>query len=471
MVDVIRSFNPMKRLAFFASLLLLLGLFVSLSVWVLYPKQQTLFAGLDENAAAEAIAYLEERDVPYNISESGNGHAIQVEEEQVDRLKVTMQADLGLPEVKGLELFDNSDYSMTDFSQEVTYKRALQGELARTVSAMPGIRNARVHITFAPKTLFSASQEQAKASVFIEEQPETLLDEAQVSAIQVLVANSVERLEAPQVAVFGAQGVELSNRAEAQPYKQVDKQYEAKYEVEQRLTAKAYKLLSLAVSPENIAVSVDVTLDFDQRKKMTQGYIANAEGEGVILRKKESTVAKENNNSRSVDERNTISSESEQEYQHGRETEETIFSSGKIKSINAAVALRADLTAEQVEQIRDLLSTGLGISAYRGDRISVAVLAPLAQEPSLAAPSIPQGATSESREATQNIEKSQHSAELFTSNMNWQWLWLLVLLVVPGVWFIHHQRTQGLKRREQLLIEVSQWLEQGEGSYEKRRNA
>ncbi|UAA37592.1 flagellar M-ring protein FliF [Paraneptunicella aestuarii] len=458
MVDVINEFSPAKRTMFFGTVIILICAFIGVAIWLLYPKQKPLFEQLNEQSAAQAIAYLEESKVPYELVETPSGHTISVAEEQVERLKVTMRADLGLPQIQGLELFENTDYSMTDFTQEVTYKRALQGELARTISSMPGVASARVHITFAPKRLFSSAQEQAKSAVYLELLQDVKLDEAQIQAVQVLVANAVESLEVQNVAVFDDSGILISNVNDSST-KSMSKQIAAKQEIEQQLVAKAYKLLSLAISPENIAVSVDVTLNFDQRKQLVQDYIANAEGEGAIVRKVESQQNQEHNPTRKSNVENTLTRESETEYQHGKRTEEVVFSAGEIKVMNVAVALREDLHKDEVATIKDLLIAGLGVNTYRGDNIAVAVLkdrtAVLSvknEEPH--SPAVQLSQTTDIKSANSNPESNS-----WAGLSSW---WLLLLLVIPGVWVITRQPALSQDEREKLLLEAQQWLSQDE---------
>ncbi len=461
MVDIIREFSPAKRVLFFSSVMLLLAVFIVTAIWLLVPIQKPLFERMDEQSAAQAIAYLDEAQIPYNVMETANGHAISVSEEQVERLKVTMSSDLGLPKVQGLELFENADYSMTDFTQEVTYKRALQGELARTITVMPGVSSARVHITFAPKKLFSNTQEKAKAAVYLELLEESKLDEAQVNAVQVLVANAVENLEMKNVAVFSDDGLLLTKSGEDSNLKSMDKQLAAKHELEQRLITKAYKLLSLAISPENIAVSVDVILNFDQRKQMVQDYIANAEGEGAIIRKVESEQNQQNNPTHSRKTENVLARESETEYQHGKRTEEVIFSSGEIKVMNVAVALRENLDKKEVATIKELLVAGLGVNSYRGDNIAVAVLKPKISAGKIIPeeiPIIPNDSTLNGTEIS--TEQKVQVPESWIIQFN-AW-WLLTLLIIPGAWVFSRRPALNEHEREQLLLEAQQWLNKGD---------
>jgi flagellar M-ring protein FliF len=461
MVTVINSLSPKRKVSLIGLLILVFFAFASGAIWLVMPNYSVLFQNLDGVTAAEAINRLEEQQIPFKVSETSSGNVISVPSDQAEQLKVTMTADLGLPDVKGLELFDNADYSMTDFSQDVTYQRALQGELARTISSMPGIVSTRVHITFAPKRLFSAEQQDAKASIFIEQIPEVTLSEAQIAGIQKLTANAVERLDASNVSVFGENGAELSLSGDSTVNNQIDKRYQAKYLMEQKLMEKAYRLLSLAISPEKIAVSVDVTLNFDQRKRMKQGYAANADGQGAISKQRESSIANEETN-RQLKNEPILSREKETEYLHGQETEETIYSSGEVSKIAVGVALRENLTEKQIKQIKDVLAAGLGINKFRGDMLAVEVIniEPIVNAPVITVPTessiLPQDINEKGQEIVKDTSSVKTNHDWFSTLSPW---WFFGLLLIPIPILIFRQRSLSIKKREDLLLEVKNWLQ------------
>jgi flagellar M-ring protein FliF len=468
MVDVINDFSTQKKVSFFSLVLIIVVAFIGGIIWLVMPKYAPLFSDLDESMAAETIVRLEEQQIPFDVIQDTDGNTIMVPQENVEQLRVTLSSQLGLPEVQGLELFDNADYGMTDFSQDVTYKRALQGELARTISSMPDIKSSRVHITFAPKRLFSSQQQEAKASVYVEQQDNVQLVSAQIAGIQKLVANATERLEAHNVSVFSHDGAELSEPLSTESSYAMDKKHQAKYDIEQRLTDKAYRLLTLAISPERIAVSVDVKLNFDQIKRMKQGYSNDQDGGGFIAKQREVNLTKEADDKPPVQATPVITSERETEFKHGQETEETIFSSGKIERINVGVALREDITPEQVRKISDVLSAGLGLDTFRGDKLAVEVLnidipKPLFEVPVITkTPIEPPSAVSVTEHSTATLDNSLVNS-LEASFNPW---WLLFLLIPAPLYFLTQRQQQlGEKEREQLLIEVKDWLQREESAH------
>jgi flagellar M-ring protein FliF len=466
MVEIIRTLNPSKKRALYGSLLLVLIVFALGVFWLMKTNYESLFEGLDQTTASLAIRQLEEKKIPFRVSQSIDGNTISVPKEYVETLRVTLVEEMGLPDAKGLELFDNADYSMTDFSQDITYKRAIQGELARTISSMPGVKAARVHITFSPKRLFSADQQAAKAAVYVEQIVEVKLSAPQIQGIQKMVANAIERLEPLNVSVFDENGIELNVNEDANINSQIDKRYQAKYMLEQKLTEKAYRLLTLSISPDKIAVSVDVTLNFDQRKKMIQGYANNTKGEGAIVKQRETSVTKENTKNNFASDSPTLSREKETEFLHGKETEETVYSSGEVEKVTVGVALGEDLSPEQVIKIKEVLSAGLGINSYRGDKLSVEVI-------NIAATAMPQiklDADSQPIKKTPlETTPSTTQKEILTQNLfsvSGNYWWLILLLIVPITWVVNKKRL-GSQKREAMLIEVKEWLEKEGNIYVK----
>jgi flagellar M-ring protein FliF len=464
MVEVINSLNPTRKISLGVLLFVVVGLFVAGAIWLFMPKYDPLFRELDDTSAAQAITSLEEKGIPFTVSSSEVGTAISVPTDIVEQVRVSLVSELGLPDVKGMELFDNADYSMTDFSQDVTYKRALQGELSRTISSMPGVQSARVHITFAPKTLFSADQRDAKASIFIEQTPEIQLDEFQVAGIQKLTANAVERLEPDNVSIFGQNGAELTVKKDDSFGSNIDRHHQAKFLIEQRLTEKAYRLLSIASSPENIAVSVDVTLNFDQRKKMRQAFATNADGEGAIVKQKELIKSTKRDDVRSNTEQPITSSEKEVEYLHGQETEETIFSPGEISKIAVGVVLRENLSEAQISQIEEVLSAGLGINTFRGDMLAVEKIHLGKTKPllSFASSTDSSPVSPHKRQNTVPVSVDEEPKLLKQIDSKYFNYWWILFLVVPVPVLMFLRRKSELRHRQALLIEVKEWLKEEE---------
>ena len=168
-----------------------------------------LYSSLSPEDASAIVQKLRETGVDYKVSE--NGAAVLVPESRVPELRLQM-AGLGLPKTGriGFEIFDKTNFGMTDFAEHVNYRRAVEGELERSVRALAEVDRARVHVTLPKESVFSESREAAKASVLVGLRPGRQLSAQNVLAIRNLVSSAVEGLTPEAVSVVDMNGNLLS---------------------------------------------------------------------------------------------------------------------------------------------------------------------------------------------------------------------------------------------------------------------
>jgi flagellar M-ring protein FliF len=155
--------------------------------------------------AAEVVKVLEAKKIPYRLAD--NGATILVEKGQADKARLELVgSELPIRGQVGFELFNQSDMGLTEFSQKINFQRALQGELARTILLLDGIRSVRVHLGLAERRLFRDEQTPPKASVTLILAPGASLTESRVSGIQRLVAGAVPDMTPDAVAVLDGSG-------------------------------------------------------------------------------------------------------------------------------------------------------------------------------------------------------------------------------------------------------------------------
>jgi len=155
---------------------------------------QILFSGLSTEDASMIVAKLKEHKVSYKLGPGGT--SIYVPKENVYDIRLLLASQNSLPGNSGIgfELFDKTNYGMTEFLQNVNYKRAIQGELSRTINQMPEVKGSRVHIAIPEKTLFTQKETEKTASVFLKLKPGRVLSKDQIMGIVQLVSGSVEGL-------------------------------------------------------------------------------------------------------------------------------------------------------------------------------------------------------------------------------------------------------------------------------------
>lgn len=354
-------------LAGIAAVLMLTGVMLW---WVFGSRQQLLFGNLREPEAAEIVQALNEWKVPHEIVEGGT--AITVPADQVYDVRMRL-VSAGVPKGGhvGFELFNDADFGVTEFAQRVNFQRALQGELERTISSLPGVETARVHLTIRRPGLFVGEAESSKASVALTLLPGHALSRPQVSGIRSLVAAAVEGLPVEQVAVLDSSGALLAGSASRTA--SIDAQADEETQLEARLQARVSELLSRVVLDEAFHVSVDARLNFDEVRQVSERPLAQGLGdEAVLVRRRVNSLDVPAGTGRSQN-------QEEAEYAHGTAREEVSRAPGRIERLSVAVVLPTTLDEFEVERIRSLVAASAGIDEARGDRLEVSRLAPHAR--------------------------------------------------------------------------------------------
>ena len=146
---------------------LLVAAFFGMVVWMNTQEFQVLYSNLGPEDASRVVKALETQKVPFRLTNGGT--AIMVPTDKVYTLRVRIAGEGGLTgQGIGFEIFNKVDVGVTDYVQKINYQRALQGELARTITAFPAVKNARVHLVMPRRSLFIEEQQKTSASVVLE---------------------------------------------------------------------------------------------------------------------------------------------------------------------------------------------------------------------------------------------------------------------------------------------------------------
>lgn len=245
-----------------ATLATIVGL-VGLAYWSSRVDYALLYGKLDEGEASKVIAALDEAKVPYKISRAGG--SILVPSDKVYQLRMQM-AGKGIPrgEGVGFEIFDKANFGISDFVQRANYTRAVQGELARTISQLDQVESARVMIVMPENRLLNDSQRKPTASIFVRVKGNGQLPTSAVNSIRFLVANSVEGLQANNVSVVDNQGNVLSENQENDSIAGLSgNQLSARRNFEQYLTKKAEGMLEKVLGAGQAVVRVSADINWD----------------------------------------------------------------------------------------------------------------------------------------------------------------------------------------------------------------
>jgi flagellar M-ring protein FliF len=249
------------------------GLFVS---WASKPTYAPLFSGLSSTDAAAVTAKLAEAKEPYQLADGGQ--TILVPQADVYQQRITLSGE-GLPSGNGggdgYSLLDKQSMTSSDFQQQVTYQRALEGELRKTIEAIDGVQTAVVHLAVPKEDVFTENAAVPTASVLVQTSPTSPLKPAQVEAIVHLVSSSVPQLTADQVTVADSSGRVLNSGGEEGASAQNDARAQQAQSIEDDTTSSVQSMLDKLVGPGHAVVRVDAALNFDQTKVDREEYIAD----------------------------------------------------------------------------------------------------------------------------------------------------------------------------------------------------
>jgi len=356
-----------------------------LAWWALRTEYSVLFSRLNEADAAGIVAELKKQKVTYQLDDGGT--TIRVPAERVHDVRLALMSS-GTPIAGGVgfEIFDRQGLGATEQSQRVSFQRALQGELARTIGALDGVQQARVHLVLPESTLFRRDRQEARASVSLKLEPGVVLQEAQIFGIQRLVAAAVPGLELGHVVVTDQHGITLS-AADALTVGGAtgEGRLTMKREVEEYVTRKIVALLDRAYGPGRAIVSVDATLNFDEVKRTVQDLLPS--NGANVRRRRQSTPG-----STALDPATTFQEDSaprgttDTEYDYGRRVEQVVAAPGSVTRLSVGVIVPGALDPATQERIEDMVRVAAGINETRGDLVVVQNLDGIGSDGSSVAP-------------------------------------------------------------------------------------
>ncbi|RMD51265.1 MAG: flagellar M-ring protein FliF, partial [Ignavibacteria bacterium] len=346
------------------------------------PNYSTLYSHLAPEDASKVIDELNTQKIPYKLE--ANGETIKVPKDNVYELRLSLAAK-GVPNsgVVGYEIFDKSTIGMSEFMQKLNYRRALEGELARTIMQQDAIEAARVHLVFPKKAVFKEDEIEPTASVVIKEKGSRRLKQVNIEAIQNLVAGSVEGMNPNSVTVIDTKGRLLSKeRGDDSFAASSSKQYEVKKNVEKYLIEKAQTILDNVLGAGNAIVQVDASLNFSQVEKQMEIY--DPEGQVVVS---EQTVKNSNVGHNVADSTANVSENVTTNYETGKTIQRVVEESGNITKLSIAAVInhaRKEVkegeevkvvyeprSQEEIDKLAAIIRNAVGFYPARGDQLSI----------------------------------------------------------------------------------------------------
>ncbi len=398
-----------------------IAIVVAMVLWAKQPDYRTLFSNLSDQDGGAIVTQLTQMNVPYRFSD--NGGALEVPADKVHELRLRL-AQQGLPKggAVGFELLDQEKFGISQFSEQVNYQRALEGELARTIETLGPLKSARVHLAMPKPTLFVREQKAPSASVTVNLQPGRALDEGQISAVVHLVSSAVAGLPPGNVTLVDQMG-RLLTKSNTSARDLNDAQLKYASDVENRVQSRIEAILGPIVGTSNVHAQVTAQIDFADKEQTEEQYRPNGDAAQAVMRSRQvnenlqvggpnpggvpgalsnqpapantapiTTPAQNQQNGQQGAQQQqqtttaansgprTSSRNETTNYEVDRTIRHTKMNTGDVQRLSVAVVVNyktlpdgkpLPLTAEQMKQIEDLTREAMGYSEKRGDTLNV----------------------------------------------------------------------------------------------------
>lgn len=354
-------------------------------------QMTVLFSELEQKDAATIVEKLKEQGIPYELS--GNGTGIMVPQENVYDLRLKMAKE-GLPanSTVGYEIFDKTNLGMSDAVQKLNMKRALEGELQKTISGFEEVQKVRVMIVLPEKMLFEKDQKKPTASVHIRLKSGRSMNKLNVEGIQNLVSSSVEGLSSADVTVVDQRGQILSDKKKDENSLAglSSTQYEQQQKVDEYLIVKVQSLLDGVLGAGNAVVRVNSDLDFTQLERTKENF----DPEGQVIESEEK-INEQRKTQDSLDypavNNESTSGRTRVNYKNSKTIERMVSAVGVVKRISASVMINGTTkvveengeptikytprSEEEMQKLTQIIRNAIGYDPQRNDQVSVVNLA------------------------------------------------------------------------------------------------
>jgi flagellar M-ring protein FliF len=282
LVQVFQNLGPTRVAAIGGVAVLLMAFFIFMMTRLTSPDMRMLYGDLDQTDVNQIITQLTAQNVPFELRNQGT--EVMVPADQVAQLRLSM-AEMGFGgRVLGNELFDREQsFGTSSYMQQITSQRALEGELARTISSFNTVKSARVHLVLPQRELFTREVREPSASVILRMRGGQRLDKQQVLAIQHLIATGVDRLKPNNITIADDRGTLLARGGDEEGLASAQTD-ELRTAYENRLARRIEELVERTVGIGKVRVQVQAEMDMSQVVQNIETY----DPEGQVLRSTES---------------------------------------------------------------------------------------------------------------------------------------------------------------------------------------
>lgn len=401
-LDMVKNLGPARLSVIAGTSVLVLGFFIFLATRVTTPEMAMLYGDLSEADTNRIVGELSQQNTPFELRQ--NGQQVWVPRENVGELRLSMAGQGVSGSLVGYEIFDrDQSLGQSSFVQEVNRLRALEGELARTITSLNTVRGARVHLVLPRRELFSRDSQEPTASVVLKMRGAQRLGNDQIAAVQHLVATAVPRLRPTNISIVDDRGTLLHGGGEEEggPGLSADNAAEMRQQYETHLARRVTELLERTVGFGKVRVEVRADMDFSQEVVNSEAF----DPTGQVLRSSETleesstsqeagedTVTVGNNlpDAQGLDGGGVGASEQQtrteerSNFEISRTQTNRVSAPGEVERLSVAVLVdglypqaeggqptyepRPD---QQMQQLETLVRSAVGFDAGRGDALEI----------------------------------------------------------------------------------------------------
>lgn len=411
-----------QRIFLVGSLVALLGSVGFVLYQVNKPDYALLYGNVPDQEMASIVDHLKQAKIPYRIEDN----RILVPRHQLYEARLSL-AKAGIPKSSGVgfEIFDEQKLGSTEFVQKINYQRALQGELARTISQLDKIEDARVHLVIPEEALFVRDEKPPSAAVVVKLKRGQQLSPLELQGIVHLVSSAVKGLRDENVTIMSTDGQVLFKKEQSQTsFELSELQLRYKQRLEEELQRKIQSMLVPVVGEGAVISRVTLDLDFNQLKiseEMFDPDSATPRSQQRIIEKMQGGSSKKPKGNPdtpiNVESKLLVSSPNKAEegggqtterqeeilnYELNKTTRQIVYAPGTVKRLSVAVLVDGPYkeegdkkalkrvfvgrTPEEVKAIEEIVKKAVGYNETRGDQVSVTNIAFAGETPPVVPP-------------------------------------------------------------------------------------
>ena len=368
-----------QRLMIAILLAVTFGIIIWMISWSARVEYALLFGRLDAENAHRTMTSLREMNIPFRLRDEGRSIFIPADRVHETRIVLTSEGVGRAATGIGFEIFDRTTLGTTEFVQRsVNWRRAMEGEMQRSIMSLSGVEYARVHLVFPEDRLFREDQREPSASVIL--RLSRRLAEHQIQGIVNFIASGIEGLDPLRITIVDQDGRVLNEEPDDSIFSRSDQQMSLQSQIETTLMGRAQSMLDRSLGADNSIVLVSATLNFDQVESTSEIF----DPEGQVVRSEE---IQSQNIVSLTDSMSNISEHLIVNYEISTTVQRRVNSVGDIRRLTVAVSVNhrtqrrfengretidfIERSPEELAQLESLVRNAVGFDERRGDQISV----------------------------------------------------------------------------------------------------